>query len=59
MLCSDGLCGVCPDDIILKTMISSQEHLMECKNQLIDIALSAGGFDNITITLAKVSFQTK
>ena len=59
MLCSDGLCGVCPDDIILKTMTSSQEHLMECKNQLIDIALSAGGFDNITITLAKVSFQTK
>ena len=59
MLCSDGLCGICHDDIIQETMTHYQENPMKCKEQLIATALSAGGFDNVTVALAKVSFQTK
>lgn len=59
MLCSDGLCGICHDDIIQETMNLYQDNLMKCKEQLIATALSAGGFDNVTVALAKVSFQTK
>lgn len=57
MLCSDGLCGICPDDMIHETMAKYQEHLIECKDQLIATALSAGGLDNVTVALAKVSFK--
>ena len=54
MLCSDGLCGICHDDVILDTMIKYHEDPMECKNELISIALSAGGYDNVTIALANI-----
>ena len=59
MLCSDGLCGLCQDNLILETMTAHQENLTECKDKLIALALSAGGYDNVTVALAKVSFQTK
>jgi protein phosphatase len=54
MLCSDGLCGICHDDVILDTMIKFHEDPMECKNELISAALSAGGYDNVTIALANI-----
>ena len=54
MLCSDGLCGICHDDVILDTMIKYHEDPMECKNELISVALSAGGYDNVTIALANI-----
>ena len=54
MLCSDGLCGICHDDVILDTMIKYHEDPMECKNELISAALSAGGYDNVTIALANI-----
>ena len=59
MLCSDGLSGICHDYIIQKTMSCYQEAPMACKDKLIATALSAGGFDNVTVALAKVSFHTK
>lgn len=59
MLCSDGLCGICYDDMIQKTMSCYQESPTACKDELIATALSAGGFDNVTVALAKVSFHTK
>ena len=59
MLCSDGLCGLCQDDLILETMAAHRESPTECKDELIATALSSGGFDNVTVALAKVSFQTK
>lgn len=52
MLCSDGLCGLVSDDVINETMSESLEDLMECKNQLISVALGNGGYDNVTIALA-------
>ena len=58
MLCSDGLSGICYDDIIKDTMSCYQEAPMACKDKLIATALSAGGFDNVTVALAKVSFHT-
>jgi protein phosphatase len=54
MLCSDGLCGICHDDVILDTMIKFHEDPIECKNELISAALSAGGYDNVTIALANI-----
>ena len=54
MLCSDGLCGLCHDDVILDTMIKIHVDPMECKNELISAALSAGGYDNVTIALANI-----
>ena len=48
------LCGICHDDVILDTMIKYHEDPMECKNELISAALSAGGYDNVTIALANI-----
>ena len=54
MLCSDGLCGLCHDDQILDVMIKFSDDPIECKNELISAALSAGGYDNVTIALAHI-----
>ena len=54
MLCSDGLCGICHDDQILDVMINHNEDPIECKNELISAALSAGGYDNVTVALARI-----
>ena len=54
MLCSDGLCGLCHDDEILDVMISHHEAPTECKNELISAALSAGGYDNVTVAIANI-----
>lgn len=59
MLCSDGLCGICHDDAILDTMIQFHEDPMECKNELISMALSAGGYDNVTIAVANILNEEK
>lgn len=54
MLCSDGLCGVCPDEQIGSIIESMPDDLSVCKDKLMASALSAGGTDNITIALARV-----
>lgn len=51
LLCSDGLCGLCRDEEILKVMMANTEDLQKCKNELIDAALEAGGYDNVTVAL--------
>lgn len=51
LLCSDGLCGCVSDEIIEQTMVGSgdwESKLEELKN----LALAAGGHDNITVVLA-------
>jgi hypothetical protein len=57
MLCSDGLCGLCHDDVILDTMIKYHQDPMDCKNELISAALSAGGYDNVTIALCNIEIE--
>ena len=54
LLCSDGLCGLCKDDDIARVM-SEAENIEECKKRLINEALDAGGYDNVTVALLKVS----
>lgn len=57
MLCSDGLCGLCHDDMILDVMIKYHEDPMECKNELISAALSSGGYDNVTVAIANIEID--
>ncbi len=54
MLCSDGLCGLCRDQEILETMIEHVDDPVACKNELISHALSAGGYDNVTIAMCTI-----
>lgn len=50
LLCSDGLSGVLSDDLIFKTVKSG--HSLELVSQaLLELVLSAGAPDNVTISL--------
>lgn len=53
LLCSDGLCGLCRDEEMGKVM-SESEELNACRDNLIDAALNAGGYDNVTVALMKM-----
>ncbi len=53
LLCSDGLHGVVPEDIILQAL-SAEGELDEKCQILVDSARTAGGPDNITTVLLKV-----
>lgn len=51
LLCSDGLCGYCRDSLTEKTLYRHYDDLKKCQTSLLDIALDAGGQDNISIAL--------
>ncbi len=53
MLCSDGLCGFVPDELIAAALAETDQH--QAMEGLVDAAHQAGGLDNITILLADVS----
>ncbi len=55
LLCSDGLCGVCQDAEIGGIIEEAKDDLQNCKDRLVTAALAAGGSDNITIALLKIS----
>jgi len=57
LLCTDGLCGVCHDEQILDVMDSCQDDLADTKNQLIQEALTNGGYDNVTVVLCQVQMD--
>lgn len=59
LLCSDGLCGVCPDAQIGGIIEAEQADLARCKERLTTAALAAGGSDNITISLLQISSDKK
>lgn len=59
LLCSDGLCGLCTDEEIMQLMLSHKESLMDCKNHLIEAALNAGGYDNVTIALCQIGMENQ
>lgn len=59
LLCSDGLCGVCPDAQIGGIIEEEQADLVQCKERLTTAALAAGGSDNITISLLQISSDKK
>jgi len=53
LLCSDGLTGMV-DDAIIENVLSTSGNLPEKTKQLIELAKSAGGKDNITVALCEI-----
>ncbi len=53
LLCSDGLTDM-TDDISIQNVLSLPLHLAQKGEKLIELAKSAGGYDNITIILGAV-----
>jgi protein phosphatase len=51
LLCSDGLSGLCRDNDLQEIIKDNYINLTACKTELIQAALSAGGYDNITVVL--------
>jgi serine/threonine protein phosphatase PrpC len=55
IICSDGLWGLVPNDRILEVL--EQELSLEDKSsRLVDIALAAGGHDNVSVVLAEFNY---
>lgn len=55
LLCSDGLCGLCTDEEIMQIMLEHKESLADCKTALIEAAIAAGGYDNVTVGMCQVA----
>lgn len=51
LLCSDGLCGLVSHETIEETLIEITDP-GECADALIDLALRAGGTDNVTVVVS-------
>jgi PPM family protein phosphatase len=51
LVCSDGLSGLVPDDVIRAEM-ASVEPLPQLADRLVDLANAAGGHDNVTCVVA-------
>lgn len=51
LLCSDGLCGYCRDSKMEKVIYKHYDNIDECQRALLQLALKAGGEDNISIAL--------
>ena len=54
LLCSDGLCGYCQEKTIERALYRNILDMKACCKALIDMALEAGGEDNITVSLLSV-----
>lgn len=55
LLCTDGLTGMVPDEVIASTLLEASSASEACQT-LVDLALDAGGLDNVTIVLAHYRF---
>ena len=58
LLCSDGLCGYCNNKTIEGVLTSHYHDIDECCESLMELALNAGGYDNICVALASVHNDT-
>jgi protein phosphatase len=54
LLCSDGLTDMV-DDAVLREVLGADLPLLQKVDQLVDLANSAGGHDNITVILGEVA----
>lgn len=54
LLCSDGLCGYCTNNEIKSTIEKNCMDITKCRDELMKLALDAGGYDNICIALASI-----
>ncbi|AJY76461.1 Stp1/IreP family PP2C-type Ser/Thr phosphatase [Paenibacillus beijingensis] len=57
LLCSDGLSGMVGDDQMLETLLAPDLSLEEKAERLIQLALQAGGDDNITVVLLQAGME--
>ena len=55
LLCSDGLTDLVDDDTIRQVLIDCRESAEACR-RLVDLALAAGGRDNVTVVIASYTF---
>ncbi|HEY5984286.1 MAG TPA: protein phosphatase 2C domain-containing protein [Anaerolineales bacterium] len=53
MLCTDGLWGVVPEDVILRSLVDASSLARACNN-LVAAANAAGGPDNISVVLVQM-----
>lgn len=53
LLCTDGLCGLVPDETLRSILLQEQDLHKAC-DRLIAAANAAGGPDNITVAIARV-----
>jgi len=58
LLCTDGLTDMVDDDLIESVLAKADSAQNACKN-LVDLALSNGGKDNVTVVVARYSFPKK
>lgn len=54
LLCSDGLCGYSTNKEIEHILDTNSIDVMKCRDELLKLALDAGGYDNICISLASL-----
>lgn len=54
LVCSDGLCGYCTNEMIAKVMADSKADIDQCADQLLCTALEVPGEDNICITIVSL-----
>jgi len=52
LLCSDGLTEMVPEQTIARTLSASESSVEGCR-RLVDLALEAGGKDNVTVALGR------
>lgn len=55
ILCTDGLCGYITDDAIQQTVQTHAGKADKCCNALLQLALDAGGHDNIAVAVARLT----
>lgn len=58
LLCSDGLCGYCNDNTIENIIRKNKNNCYVCKQKLLDAALEAGGYDNISLVLLSAIIES-
>jgi protein phosphatase len=55
LLCSDGLTDLVDDETLRQVLIDRRESAEACR-RLVDLALAAGGKDNVTVVIASYTF---
>jgi protein phosphatase len=55
ILCSDGLWGLVTEQMIKDILSKENTSLQDMCDELVELALKAGGYDNITIVLVDFS----
>jgi protein phosphatase len=57
ILCSDGLWGLVTEQMIKDVLSKDGASMPEMVDELVDLALKAGGYDNITVILVDFSLE--